>query len=381
MAEDVEELVVRATPEGIDETTAGLDRMSGKFDETANEMGETTDLLGDLERRFSGAFGAIIAGLTVATAGLLTQVPIIGEVFGGLGSVVNSIAYQIDRALRPALTGVVEGLYELSGAIAEGDLDKIKEIFSGFFSAVAGFDYGQLIKDVASAIAGVITEVDWLGIGADIIKAIGGALAHAVFGIDWFGWVSDFVTAIGNEIASTDWIGIAEDILSGILGALEDIAEFSLDLAGTGLETLKGVLDTIKGFAESAFGALKDIAGWTFEVAGSGLDMLLGVLKSARDFVTSVIEDLQEIAETTYETVVDVAMDLPGSDLATPSPGFDPLKTARRFRNDSAGGTETTTTSSIDFQTGGGIDVNLDGQTLNDQQSQYNDNYTRNGGR
>jgi len=96
-----EELVVKALPEGFGETNDKLEKTDEKFEQVSSSMEESTGLLSSLANKFGGALSAIVAGVAIATAGLLSQVPILGEVVSGLTSVINAVAFQLDKRLRP----------------------------------------------------------------------------------------------------------------------------------------------------------------------------------------------------------------------------------------------------------------------------------------
>jgi len=118
---DVAEVVVRATPEGIDETQDKLEGLESSTEETTDELDETAAGLGGLSKKFGGAMGAIVGGLAVAVGGLLSQVPVLGELSDGIGAVIDSIAFKIDKRLRPAVSSVTDELFDLASDIDESD--------------------------------------------------------------------------------------------------------------------------------------------------------------------------------------------------------------------------------------------------------------------
>lgn len=117
MAEDVSNLIVRMRPEGVDETVQGLNTTEEATKETTEALDGQADAAEGFLQKFEGAMGAVIAGLAVASAGILSQVPVLGEAMSGLFSVVEALAFQLDGALRPSLGGVTDELFDLSGQI------------------------------------------------------------------------------------------------------------------------------------------------------------------------------------------------------------------------------------------------------------------------
>jgi hypothetical protein len=133
---DVAEVVVRATPEGIDETQDKLEGLESSTEETTDELDETAAGLGGLSKKFGGAMGAIVGGLAVAVGGLLSQVPVLGELSDGIGAVINSIAFKIDKRLRPAVSSVTDELFDLASDIDESD--SIADVFLDTLQSLQG---------------------------------------------------------------------------------------------------------------------------------------------------------------------------------------------------------------------------------------------------
>jgi len=109
----VEELVVSAKPEGINETTQDIDKMEQELDESAEQMGDTGSEFSAMGKKWKGAMGAIVAGLGVAVGGVLAQVPVIGEKMAQLGGIIDAVVFKIDQDLRPSMTGFGKDLPRL----------------------------------------------------------------------------------------------------------------------------------------------------------------------------------------------------------------------------------------------------------------------------
>lgn len=373
MAEDVEELVVRATPEGIDETNEQLDQMSGKFDRTAEEMQETTGLLGDLERRFSGVMGALVAGFAVATGGLLTQVPVLSEVMSGLGSIFNVLGFQIDKALRPALGGLTEDLFEISqdAAEAEGALEALDEVVSGI---------GELTLDQIS----LAVEGDAIGVaGEDILTFVFPKLGKedlltAIFSFDMsaaavLAIIFGGITMTAGKILAVIFGGVtmtAGAILAVIFGGIALTGGAISSALFDDVSFTEGTITSaIFGGLTIGVSALLGTISWPV-VAGSAIvGAIIWPVISQRDVLNKLLPG-GKIPET-----IPSGPAIPGrtgtrNDPTAGAPGALPES---EFPAPSSGNTTATPEVSPS--------VLLDGQTLNEQQSQYNDNYTRNGGR
>jgi len=150
---DIQELVVRATPEGMSDVNDGLESMERRTQETTDSVEDTTDELGSLSNRFRGAMTAIIAGLAVGTAGLLAQVPVVGETMSQLGTTIDIITLKIDQDLRPAFQGLQEDASDVNDETAEteGAIDALQTATNGWISAIQEFiaqGFQQKLKDL-----------------------------------------------------------------------------------------------------------------------------------------------------------------------------------------------------------------------------------------
>jgi hypothetical protein len=133
MAEEVQELVVKMRPEGVDETTQELEDQEQAFEEAAGQAEQSAGVMDEFVGKFQGAMQAVVAGLAVAAGGLLSQVPIIGELASGLFAIIESLALKIDEVLRPVLEPVSDALFDIASGIDEAD-----GAFGDFIGTIAG---------------------------------------------------------------------------------------------------------------------------------------------------------------------------------------------------------------------------------------------------
>lgn len=167
----VEELVVKATPDGISEVNEGLQGMENQMEDTADNVEETSSNLDEAARGFKGAMSATIAGLGVATAGLLTQVPIIDETIGTLTSGIDVLVQKLDKDLRPEVSKLNEDMRETNAAASEQEsaFEAQKTLFNGYVQAVKDF--------IAEGIQEKLKEIFGIDLGIETIKflTVGGA--------------------------------------------------------------------------------------------------------------------------------------------------------------------------------------------------------------
>jgi hypothetical protein len=225
---DVAEVVVRATPDGIDETTEDMNELEDSIDSSADALEEQTSGLGSIAKAFKGAMGAVVAGLAVSTGFLLSRIPVLGEVASGLVAVFDAIAFQLDKRLRPALEPVTNGLFELSNAIFEGNWGEAKSLLGDFVAGVRNLPWGkitQTVRNVFGKVRAFISDINLLGVARGAIKSL--------FGIDDDQSIIDFagqklkslfVSAVkalpGGELALE-----AGNLFISILGSLTNFAK------------------------------------------------------------------------------------------------------------------------------------------------------------
>jgi phage-related protein len=226
----VEELVVKATPEGISEVEDGLEGMEEKAEETTDSIEEQSSVLGDMSDKFEGAMGAIVAGFAVVTAGLLSRIPVLGTAASGLGAILDALGIKISQTLSPALTPLTNKMFELARAInnADGPL-------------------GTIIGAIGSAIV-VIT-----GLAAGVLAAVKawGLLTAAYAAVKAAGAV--VVSAIGTVVAA---IGAIPLLLAGVIAAILGFAlAYKNNWFGV-RDTTNEVINQVVSFVKNGFSLL-----------------------------------------------------------------------------------------------------------------------------
>lgn len=252
----IEELVVRAKPEGLDETVGGFENMQEELEETEQQMDDTTGGLSDLANKWKGAMGAIVAGLAVATAGLASKIPVIGEVASGLGAVISGLAFQMDKALRPSLQGVTNELFNLANEVyrSDGVLDALDAIASKAGSL--GLDAIEFTLEGDKLKAGTEEIVEF------VFPKIGqGPILEQVFSFDLS--AAAVITALFGTVVIT-----ASKVLTFLLPAsitATSILTFMLPVIGTA-----AVLSHLFGFDMTKLAVLGAIFGGV-ALTGAGI--------------------------------------------------------------------------------------------------------------
>lgn len=364
---DVSELVVRAKPEGLDETTDGLEDMEGSFEETAESVGDSADEMDNFSSKWAGAMNAIVAGLAVASAGLLSQVPVLGEVFGGLVAIIEALAFQMDQVLRPVLTPITNALYDISSAIfeLEGPLGDVVGLFTTLATvlvpAVAilsrlgfiSFTLSGALSSLVGWITGLVSGTLALPVAIGAIIGLFGVWALEALG------VLDAVQNLGR------WIG---NLLPGIVrdGILTIIGIFAGPLAVIG--------GFITGFIEGGFEE-------GIERAQEIIDIFIGaaarLFQPIADVITGIFETLQNIVSQTWDAIVEISMNLLGFDEQTFRAGES------QTIGGSIPGSPTITVPGAEntSNTTSRPSINMDGRRLNEDTGRYRSDQTSRRGR
>lgn len=274
---EIQNLLVRIEPEGVDETTEDLAEQSDQFEETAETADEQTGRLEDFSQKWQGAMTTIVAGLAIAAAGLLSQVPVLGEALGGIIAVIEAIAFQMDQVLRPVLQPITRGFFQLSGAI-----------------------FG--LKGVAGDIVGILATI-----GATLSVVAGAALAAATaFGTSLSG-VASTLAGLGGTIAgvSAGLVAIAASIgiIIGLLGVLV------LELTGV-LDFFEQLGRRTRAILDRIWRDLQPIRNTLIEIGNMAIDIVMSFVDDPLGTVTDILGRLNDIVNETWDTVIEIIMQL-----------------------------------------------------------------------
>lgn len=252
----VEELIVAMESEGMTEVEQDLDSVDQSMQDTTDSAEQQSEDMDDFATEWQGAMQVVTAALAAASAFLLSRVPIIGELMSGLFAIVEGVAFQMDKVLRPVLGPLVDGMFDLADAIFEAE-GPMRGIIGAIGTAAAVFGAliyfaGAFFAAVAALAAGILA----LAIRFDFLKELLLLLYAPVLGfialairlweefqklqdaIDETGlslrdlvadafqsgadFVSEFIDGIQSELPSLD------DILDGIRDRLTEAIGFDI---------------------------------------------------------------------------------------------------------------------------------------------------------
>ena len=207
-----EELVVALRSEGATEVNDDLKQTEERMEDTADTAERQADQLGGFANKIKGAMAAIVAGLAIGAAGVLSQVPVIGEAMAGLKAVFQAFAFQIDKRLRPGLTKINTEFFELSNAIMAGDYQQAKKELRDIANILGNINVTKLSKEfqdlAANAVGRLvqgfrtanenITAGDIERITERVIRLIKRGLTKLINATDWSAFIGDIIDFMGK---------------------------------------------------------------------------------------------------------------------------------------------------------------------------------------
>jgi len=267
-----EELIVALKSEGAQEVNDDLKTTERRMEGTADAAEEQADRLGGFANKVKGAMAAIVAGLAIGAAGILSQVPVIGEAMAGLKAVFNALALQIDKRLRPGLTKLNKEFFELANAIMEGDYSQVKKELKDIAGVIKGFVTGvnitQLIKKfqdfAADAIGGLVTRItkfaqsltvaDFRKFNATLIRLAKRGLNKLIGAADWSEFAITMVTTLGKAIVGRQQ-AVKNEIIDPLVGHIEDNWD---DWLSSAIQLGKDLVDKLAEGVKNKAGDLAD---------------------------------------------------------------------------------------------------------------------------
>ena len=316
-----EELIVALKAEGASETESQIQGVENQMEETAGATEDTADELEGFSQEFQGALTAAVAALAVGAAGLLSQVPVIGEVMQGLFAIVEALAFQMDGVLRPVLSPLTDAFFTVSEGIfaAEGALGDIIGVVTTVVSLAAiaiptiaaiGSAFGVFgstaagIVSILGTVAGVITTV------AGIIAGLPVALTAAIAAI------------VGFAVAYlTNWRGVRDKTNALVSQIVEFVVNGFLILSAKALDAL----DVFTEKAVSAFlGLTARLVSWASNIASRAYEWGKNIVQRLIDGVQSMLGELRSTLGDIQSTVrskidVDVSGGGDGGSIGTSS--------------------------------------------------------------
>lgn len=344
---EVHELAVRVHPEGAEQTEDALDNVQGQFEETAATTEETAGMLGDAAEKLTGFMGAIVAGLTVAAAGLLSKVPVFQEVASALDLLLTSLGLQIDRTLRPAIGALSNAIVEISAAISTSS-PAVKDLIGilstvgvigggvvGVLSLIGVTLSGPLVAGILIVVGALATLLtawrnNWFGIRditmqiVQIIKSAVGTFADFLKGV-WRGLL-DALNGDWNKV----WRGILE-FTEDVLNTLRDVfilfGARSLAVLGKFGVDVRAIFEKLWTRIRTGFELVFDLV---VKAVKEGANLVLGVVKGLANGVISVIQKIINSLENLINAAAETASKVSGVSIPTVNlGGFKPSKLDR----------------------------------------------------
>lgn len=328
-------ITVAAEAAGTEAVEQDIQQVEERVESAGDEMEDTSDKMGGLSRKMKGLGKTLVAGMAIAAAGLLSQVPVIGEAMSGLGAVVQALAFQIDKRLRGEITGLTQELFDLSAAIFEGDWEQAEKELGDLASKLASIDFeggfegliefrNELIDKLATAFGDFVDNLTPEDVQQAVAKLIDmftlqwGSLVEAT---DWSALLLDILEFLGIAALGLG-MAIKSEIVDPILASIEQGIE---DKASDATQWLDGVMNELSSWAT---GLVEDATQW-------GKDMIDG-------FIEGIEEKVSDVGGAVAGAAEEARRYMPGSDAET-GPLSDLSQTGPAFVDTVASGIEANT--------------------------------------
>ncbi len=334
----VEELVVKATPEGIQNVTSQMQDLKDSMNESAKAIKEQSIGLSDVAQTFKGSVTAIVTGLAVTTGFLLSRIPVLGELTSGLVAVFDALAFQLDKRLRPTLSPIVDGLFDLASAIYAGDWQEAKAIIGDFVSALRNFNWNSILTEAKSALNGVIQYVKDL----QLVETVRSKLRN-------FFDVGENQSIIGQ--AANKLANFIATVISKLPGG-----EIAVKLGGIFLDGL---------------GALTDFAGKATDKISNFLDEL-----TWSNLISTIVSNLRKKSQQLTNGIKKLVSDVDWADVGSTFAGafgssiLDKIGGEPALPPEATANTTSSAGSTINSSSATPL-VTLDGEAVNDNQGRH----------
>jgi phage-related protein len=393
-------ITVAVEAAGTEETREEIEKTEQQLEEAGEGMSETADEMEGLQQRLQGAGRTIAVAMAAAATGILSQIPVIGEVFAGLVAIFQSVMFQVDRLLRALGLGGLTGiLFDISEAIfnLEGPLGMLVGLFGGVATAVLGVV--GVAKTLGISLAPVVTAIKAVGAALLALEPITTAIIAIVAALI-AAWVlfDDEIKAVVNRAISIlqglwnhikSAVGTVESAINDVIGVINSIITTVTQAPGNAFNWFSTAIKPVQDAVEDVWDTLKFIGSWLAGGVVNALDWLLTPLQDAWDLVDDMWTTLKnKIDGTVFESVIDIALELLPD--ASAFPGIEDnnlgdvsgLDFISREEALNAGvpqdivdqifsnNTDSNQNFSAD-RTGGLVEIAMDGRTLTQQDGRY----------
>lgn len=288
-----EELILAIRSEGVDEVRDELDGASKSMEQLAEEAGDSAEEMEGFTNRMAGAMSAAVAALAVGTAGLLSQIPVLGEAFSGLAAIARALIFQVDQLARQlGAGGLISGAFDVADAIYsfEGAAGDLIGALTGLVSLAAiGYaaflKFGGAFAAVGAKLSGVIAAIKTVGVAIATITGVSLSTVAAV------GVLIAAIVALATALIFN--IGGARD---KTVAALNTIISALGDVAAGARSKLMGVIQAFINLAgnlvEWAGNLASDAYSWGVNLINRFIAGIKSAISGAQDFLGGVADSI-----------------------------------------------------------------------------------------
>jgi phage-related protein len=298
-ADKLGELAILVEAVGVDKAIGSLKKAQKQMEEGEKKANANAKALSEFATKFGGAMAIVTAGISATAFALLSQMPILQELFSGLSFMIQELAYLMDEVLRPAMQPIVDAIYNLADS------------FSGLPPWLQATITWSVI--VIAVLAGLLAVI----IPLVIAFAVAGEAMLIVVGI-LVGLAQVLIPliliiALLYYAWTDNWLGI-RDIVLGVVATIEgiitafqdwfqknfgdDIAEIMKEAGKTfdfWSKNVKSVIDAVTSIIRLGLGVIKKL--WDDDFGG-----IRTKVEVTFKIITEVIKAAWDIIKTIFET-------------------------------------------------------------------------------
>jgi len=331
----VEELVVKATPTGIEDVNDQMSEMEKSVEETTAKVDDQGSELSSMARKFKGAMAAIVAGIAVGAAGVLSKVPSLGGVIDGLAAIFNALALQLDGKLRPTLNKISTAFFDIAKAIAQGNYGKAFKRLKQLVRELTGLEdlspeniIGKIQEIVVSGFGNLtdfitktlnnISQEDMEKFMTRVIEVLKFSIKNGIRllkkEVDWKELLLAILRFMGRRARATSNV-VREEIVAPLTRFIENNWRDWLDSA---IQLAYGLIQTlIKGIKERMPVWKQRIKDY---ITSKAEDILDDFVEDAKGFGTGLIDEMVDGIEEKKQDLIDKVQTLM-SDVRSYFPG------------------------------------------------------------
>jgi len=235
-----------------------------------------------------------------ASIGTLLTNTFVSIDWGGIGVSILNMLWE-------GLSGILTLFLSIDwGQVGQKISDSVKEWIETIITKFQQTDWVQLGMDIANAIIDFITNVDWIGLGRDILLGLGeGILACIEFIIGLFAKILDRILEFfGVHSPSTVFKDLGINLIKGMIEGIKSIANKVLELFRGIWDGIKNIFSSVGQFFKDTFSNAWNAVKNIFSTGGKIFDGIKeGILNSFKNIVNAIITGINKVVAIPFDGI------------------------------------------------------------------------------